>query len=69
MSMSKKHYEQIAAAIKIEYQIKEGCYKPELAEGIAFATRRLAQRLAVIMQRDNAAFDRARFLAACSIGE
>lgn len=59
--MSKKHYVEIAKAIR-------ACEQPATVETAASISE-LAQRLASVFQNDNPRFDRARFLTACGLGE
>ena len=57
--MTRKHYKEIAEAIKI---IREDC----VSEGKG-ALADLAEELANIMKRDNANFKRDLFIEACGI--
>lgn len=61
--MTRKHYEAIAAAIREE----SDAFPTDLV--VRGTLERLASALGGVFAADNPRFDRARFLAACGIGE
>jgi hypothetical protein len=62
MSMSRKHYQEVAAILKDEIE-----HEPLTDSHTAL--RRIANELADMFKRDNSSFDRARFLRAAGLEE
>lgn len=60
--MSKKHFQLIADEMNAALEISRGEGRAALN-----ATMRAIEGLAVVFQRDNARFDRARFFKACGV--
>jgi hypothetical protein len=63
MSLSKKHFEAIAAA----FQWHVDTHKDN--EVLRIVIRAIAHDIATMCQRENSAFDRARFMRACGFEE
>jgi hypothetical protein len=74
MPVSKKHFEEFAAAVKAlrddakAYDLND-VLTTDCAEALGrlAASRRLAEAFADLAAKSNPAFDRARFLRACGI--
>jgi hypothetical protein len=64
--MSKKHFVKIAAMFKANLELA-GTAENSAQESARAAVRTCAQDFADIAAKDNSAFDRARFLAACGL--
>ncbi len=65
MTRTKRHYETIAKAVRETVNEDLAAFTPEIAATRVDATRAVAEKLAVVFKRDNARFDRNRFLDAC----
>ena len=68
MAMSRKHYTEVAEIIKAEIDGIDSVNDP-FGVGAHSALSNVADNLADMFKRDNSAFDRARFLDACGLGE
>lgn len=69
MAMSRKHYTEVAAIVRQNRQETEMLGEPGEIAAARKAIEYVAKDLAGFFKRDNSAFDRARFLDACGIGE
>lgn len=67
MAMSRKHYTEVAKIIKTERELAETFSDLSAKIAVKHSTNAIAEDLANFFKRDNAAFDRARFLDACGI--
>lgn len=66
MAMSRKHYVEAAKVIKGNLED----FQVDSASGTIFnMAESIANDLADMFKRDNSAFDRARFMDACGMGE
>lgn len=66
MSLSRKHYEAIAAVVAEQAAEYAGSVE-DFSAGGAWAVEQTAKNLATYFAADNPNFDRQRFLAACQV--
>tara|TARA_R100000963_G_C4591135_1_gene68278 strand:+ start:395 stop:598 length:204 start_codon:yes stop_codon:yes gene_type:complete len=65
--MSRKHYIQVAKIIADQIEFTRQFNNGKIEQHRIAATIQIARDLADMFQRDNAQFDRERFLTACNV--
>lgn len=69
MSMTRKHYNEIANVISAEVALVAKLYKSHIKLSAQYTIRNIVLSLADVLARDNDRFDRKRFYDACGLDE